>query len=101
MATIYNGRALIPGDLIPGTALTFVQSISRRRAEFRCGCGKEKVYWISDLEQGRRFSCGCGYHKKLYYQPHKVKMGDKYVTVMRHVDSIKKLEILDTNNKEE
>lgn len=66
MTCFYKDKALMPGDLIPGTALTFVQPITRRRAEFRCACGKTKVYWLNDVESGWRLSCGCGCHRKLY-----------------------------------
>ena len=88
MVSIYNGRILTPGYLIPGTALTFIQSISKRRAEFRCGCGKYKVYWLSDIERGRRLSCGCGYHRKLYFQDGYVKENGKHIPFMRHVSTL-------------
>lgn len=64
MTTIYNGVPLEVGDRIPGTALTFVQPILRRRGEFLCDCGKSAAYNLSQVERGLRKSCGCGWHRK-------------------------------------
>jgi hypothetical protein len=62
--TIFNGEPLIVGERIPGTALTFVQSILPRRGEFVCDCGNSKAFNISEIERGAVKSCGCGIHRK-------------------------------------
>ena len=64
MESIFKGHPLVPGEKIPGTALTFTQAVLPRRAEFQCDCGKSKVYNLNDIENGDRKSCGCGCHRK-------------------------------------
>lgn len=63
MQTLYKGRPLEIGERIPGTALVFVGTILPRRGEFRCDCGRDIPYNMSDVERGDRKSCGCGCHR--------------------------------------
>ena len=64
MNTIYKGVPLKIGEKIPGTALTFIGTVLPRRGEFRCDCGREIAYNMSDIENGTRKSCGRGCHRK-------------------------------------
>lgn len=57
--TIYNGKPLMLGQKIPGTSLTFVRPILRRRGEFRCACGRQVPIDISQIETYGRKTCGC------------------------------------------
>jgi hypothetical protein len=34
-------------------------SRGRKRARWQCGCGVERVLFVSDVVQGRSRSCGC------------------------------------------
>lgn len=88
MTCFYKDKALMPGDLIPGTALTFVQPITRRRAEFRCACGKTKAYWLNDVESGWRLSCGCGCHRKLYVRDGVTRFEGNLITLTRHINTL-------------
>lgn len=63
--SIFKGRPLVPGEQIPGTVLTFVRPVLRRRAEFRCVCGVSKAYDLYRLENGTLRSCGCNSHRKV------------------------------------
>jgi hypothetical protein len=67
VVTIFKGRALVEGEKISGTALTFIKAVSRRRGCFQCDCGTYKFYNISDMEGKGYKSCGCGVHRKQKY----------------------------------
>lgn len=62
--TIFDGTPLKMGDRIPGTALTFIQSVLPRRGEFICDCGRARAFNLSDIERGSVKSCGCKIHWK-------------------------------------
>lgn len=66
--TIFDGKPLKMGDRIPGTILTFIQSVLPRRGEFLCDCGRTKTYNISDIERGDVKSCGCRSHWRRNYE---------------------------------
>lgn len=62
--TEFKGRPLVAGEKIPGTALTFVAPVLRRRGEFQCDCGRRLAFNLSAIERGDRKSCGHGCHKR-------------------------------------
>lgn len=59
MNTLYKDKPLTSGERIPGTSLTFIQPILRRRGEFQCDCGRRVPIDISRLERYGRKTCGC------------------------------------------